>query len=65
MNRRARHTISSILLAGGTIAFLFLMYSLAYLTELGTVWTHPRVLVEAGLFVVLTGLGLYFRLAKD
>jgi hypothetical protein len=43
--------------AGSAIALGFLVYSLVNLDKLGIGWTHPRVLVEAGLAVAFAAMG--------
>lgn len=50
--------LAAALLVGSAMAFLFLGYSLMNLDRLGIGLTHPRVLVEAGLGIVLAAGGL-------
>jgi hypothetical protein len=50
--------VALVLLAGSTVAFGFLLYTLRNLDRLGIGRTHPRVLVEAGLGVALLVVGL-------
>jgi hypothetical protein len=48
---------AAILLVGSAIAFGFLVYSLANLDRLGIGISHPRVLVELGLAVMMLAAG--------
>ena len=64
MNRRARTTISSLLLSGGSLALIFLIYTLVYLNNLNMSMMDARVILGVMLFVSLTGMGLYFRMEK-
>lgn len=61
MNRKARTTVSTILLAGGSLALLFLIYSLVEIYMFDMILPQARIIVEAMLFVVLFGMGLYLR----
>ena len=54
-------TVGLVLMAGSAVAFVFLTYTLVNLGRLGIGSTHPRVLVEAGLAVVLLIVGLLLR----
>lgn len=65
MNRKARMTISSLLLAGSSLALIFLIYTLVYLNNLNMPMTDSRVIFGVVCFISLTGLGLYFKMAKD
>ncbi len=61
MNRRARTTVSTLLLSGGSLTLVFLMYTLVYLN---LTMAHPKVLFEIVLFIAFMSLGLYFRMEK-
>jgi hypothetical protein len=50
--------VAYVLLGGSVLAFAFLAYSLANLEKLGIGPAHPRVLVEAGLGVILLLVGV-------
>jgi hypothetical protein len=50
--------VAFILIAGSVVAFAFLGYTLMNLGRLAITVTHPRVLVEAGLGVVLMVAGV-------
>jgi hypothetical protein len=50
--------VALILIAGSVVAFAFLGYTLMNLGRLAITVTHPRVLVEAGLGIVLMAAGL-------
>lgn len=42
------------------VALVFLIYSIVNLEKLGIKITHPRVIVEAVLFLIFTAIGVYF-----
>lgn len=42
------------------VALVFLIYSIVNLEKLGIKITHPRVIVEAVLLLIFSGLGIYF-----
>jgi hypothetical protein len=50
--------IAWVFLIGSAIAASFLVYSLLHLRQLGITITHPRVLVEGGLAIILLATGL-------
>jgi len=45
---------------GAIISVTFLIYSLLNRQKLALPWTHPRILVESGLFILFLMLGLVF-----
>jgi hypothetical protein len=51
--------VAVVLIVGSVVAFGFLAYTLLNLGRLGIGITHPRVLVEAGLGVVLGIVGVW------
>jgi len=53
--------VGFVLIAGSAVAFAFLAHTLLNLDRLGIGRTHPRVLVEAGLGVLLLVIGLLLR----
>jgi hypothetical protein len=52
--------IGIVLISLGIVAQAFLSYTLVHLQELEISATHPRVIVETILTVVLLGAGLYY-----
>jgi len=54
-------TISNLMIVTSIIALAFLIYTLVNLETLQISVTHPRVLVELTLFMVLLVVGLYLR----
>jgi hypothetical protein len=57
--------ISNFMIVASFVALAFLIYTLANLETLQISVTHPRVLVELTLFVVLLVVGLYWRFVSS
>ena len=55
-------TIGRALLVFSLVPLGFLIYTLINLEKLRITWTHPRVIVELMIFLVLFALGLRFTL---
>jgi hypothetical protein len=51
--------VAAVLIVGSAVAFAFLAYTLLNLGRLGIGIMHPRVLVEAGLGIVLLIAGVW------
>lgn len=43
----------------------FLIYTLVNLDKLGISLSHPRVIVEFSIFLILLLLGVYFKMQQD
>ncbi len=54
-------TIGNIMIVESVIALVFLIYTLINLESLQISRTHPRMLVEFTIFVVLLTVGLLLR----
>jgi hypothetical protein len=46
------------------VALVFLIYSIVNLDKIGIKITHPRVIVEAILFLIFSALGIYFLIMR-
>ncbi len=64
MNRRARTTVSTLLLSGSSLALILLIYTLVELNNSNDSMMDARVIFGILLFISLLSMGLYFRLEK-
>ena len=64
MNRRARTTISTLLLSSSSLAIIFLIYTLVDLNNSNDSMMNIKTIFGAALFVSLLSMGLYFRMEK-
>ena len=64
MNRKARTTVSSLLLSGSSLALVFLIYTLVDLNNSNDSMMNSRVIFGIVLFIALLSMGLYFRMEK-
>lgn len=65
MNRRARTTVSTLLLSASSLAIIFLIYTLVELNNSNDSMMDSRVIFGILLFVSLLSMGLYFRMEKS
>ena len=64
MNRRARTTVSTLLLSGSSLALIFLIFTLVDLNNSDDSMMDARVIFGIVLFISLLSVGLYFRMEK-
>ena len=57
--------LAYILILGGIISLIFLIYSLTHLDQLNIHMTHPRLIVELVLFALFTVWGVLLLIQQS